>query len=106
MIEKYKASIAVLDKRFSIEAKKEKIEDHIRVMMREFAELGVDINKPNWCDNDYMRRYNHGVALISQIYALNQQHELSETYFIFVRQNTKYGEGDSDGVCKDGAIVQ
>jgi hypothetical protein len=101
VVERYQKAISSLETRFSLEVKKENAEEDIRKAMRDFAALGVDIGSPDWCDKDYMRRYYHGVALIGQIRALNEEYQLSEQYTVFVNQNTRGIWSSKDGICQN-----
>lgn len=92
--------VSELHSHYSHEALKAKAEELILSTMNDFAALGVNMSRPDWCDQEYMSRYYQGKALIEQISALNNKYEVSEEYTWFVRKNSRSVLSASDGECK------
>lgn len=85
---------------YSREARTAKVEDEIINLMKEFSRLGVDIHKPNWCDEDYTKRYYQAKAIVKQISTLNSEYAISQDYRNFVQSNTRSFTSSSDGECE------
>jgi hypothetical protein len=87
LIEQYRNAIFHLNETTSIEKKRNNAQEWIVKAMNDFSKLGVDMQSPDSCDKEYMRRYNEGAALINQIRALNDDYLDSDEIALFVRQN-------------------
>lgn len=92
--------VSELHSDYSHEAQKAKAEELILSAMNDFAALGVNMGRPDWCDQEYMSRYYQGKALIDQVSALNNKYEISDEYTWFVRRNSRSVMFASDGECK------
>jgi hypothetical protein len=89
LIDKYDTElqkVKELVKIYSQEARRSKAEDIVINIIKEFSELGVSLNKPDWCNNEYMARYYKGEVLLDQISALNNKYSISEEYSWFVKR--------------------
>lgn len=91
LIEQYESKVKevnVLHSYYSNEARKAKAEELILKAMNDFSALGVNMRRPDWCDREYMSRYNQGKVLIDQISALNSKYLISDEYDWFVGTHT------------------
>ena len=104
LIEQYQKQLAhvkALEEQYSFEMRKSEIEDRVFALMSEFSDLGVDIQSPDWCDNEYTRRYNKGKAIIDQISVLVRSYNLGDKYRTFILTHTRGIVWSNDGVCEN-----
>jgi chromosome segregation ATPase len=85
--------------RYSKNAQKAKVEEKIISLIDDLADLGVDMKKPNWCDEEYTKRYNKGKSIVKQISTLNSIHKINDHYDNFVTSQRRTVFTQSDGEC-------
>jgi len=79
------------------------IENKIIKLMDKFSDLGVDLNKPKWCDRAYTKRYDIASSILKQISALIGSDDYLYKYNTFI-QNNKSFAFSSNRECKQPII--
>jgi hypothetical protein len=91
LIEKYESKIQDVKELYTLysqEARKSKAEETVLTTMKEFSDLSVSLDKPDWCNKEYMARYYKGEILLDKISAINSKYSISDEYSWFVKKQS------------------
>ena len=93
--------VNALEKKYSFEMRRAEIEDRVLALMSEFSDLGVDIQSPDSCNEEYTHRYNKGKAIIDQISVLVRNYNLGDKYQTFISTHTRAIFSINEEVCEN-----